>query len=104
MSAIEPAGFAFAAMLAMGAAAFLMRALGFWLMGRMTMTPRAQRMLEALPGSIVAATVLPIVARSGAAATIAILVALAFMVVRRNELLAVAAGVTAAALARGLGI
>lgn len=104
MSAIEPAGLAFAAMLAMGVAAFLMRALGFWLMGRMTMTPRVQRMLEALPGSIVAATVLPIVTRNGAAAAIAIAVALAFMIARRNELLAVAAGVTAAALARGLGI
>ena len=104
MSAIEQGAWAFAAMLAMGVAAFLMRALGFWLMGRMTLTRRVERMLEALPGSIVAATVLPIVARSGAVAAIAVGVALVFMILRRNELLAVAAGVTAAALARGLGI
>lgn len=104
MSTTELTGIAFAAMLAMGAAAFLMRAIGFWLMGHVTMTPRVQRMLEALPGSIVAATVLPIVARNGAVAALAIAVALAVMILRRNELLAVTAGVTAAAIARAAGL
>jgi len=103
MSASELSGVALAAMLAMGAAAFLMRAIGFWLMGRVALTPRVHRMLEALPGSIVTATVLPIVAKSGPVAVLAIAVALAFMTVRRSELLAVTAGVFAAALARGLG-
>lgn len=104
MSANEFTGLAFLAMLAMGVATFLIRAIGFWLMGRVTLTPRVQRMLEALPGSIVAATVLPIVAKSGAAAVVAISVALVIMILRRNELVAVAAGVTAAAVARGLGV
>lgn len=103
MSASELSGLAFAAMLAMGATAFLMRAIGFWLMGRVTLTPRVQRMLEALPGSIVTATVLPIMAQIGPVAVLAIGVALVFMIVFRSELPAVTAGVVAAALARGLG-
>lgn len=103
MSASELSGIAFAAMLAMGAAAFAMRAVGFWLMGRVALTPRMHRMLEALPGSIVIATVLPIMAQIGPIAVLAIGVALVLMIVLRSELLAVTAGVIAAALARGLG-
>jgi uncharacterized membrane protein len=103
MSASDLSGLAFAALLAMGATAFLMRAAGFWLMGRVALNSRMHRMLEALPGSIVAATVLPIIAQIGPVAALAVGVALAFMIVLRSELLAVAAGVIAAALTRGLG-
>ena len=104
MSAADTSALAVLALLAMGGATFLLRAGGFWLMGRVTLTPRVQRMLEALPGSIVAATVLPIVAKSGPAGFVAVAVALAVMILLRSELLAVAAGVAAAALARSAGI
>ena len=50
-----------AAILAMALATYAMRAGGFWLMGHVPPSPRLRRMLEALPGSVVAATVLPIV-------------------------------------------
>ena len=92
------------AILVMAAATVLMRSGGFWLMGRVPLTPRVRRMLEALPGSIVAAIVLPIVARIGPAAFLAVVAAAAVMVFRRNELLAVVVGVGAAVAARAAGL
>jgi uncharacterized membrane protein len=83
---------------------YLLRAAGFWVMAHVPLTRRTQRMLEALPGSIVAATVLPIVARSGPAAAIAVTAAAGVMVWRGNSFLAVAVGVVAAALLRAAGI
>ncbi len=104
MSAPELPPSSLLAILVMAAATLLIRASGFWLMGHVTLTPRVHRMLEALPGSIVAATVLPIVANSGPVAMVAVAAALATMILRRNDLLAVAAGVVVAALARAMGI
>ena len=49
-----------AAILTMAAATYAMRAGGFWLMGHVPLTARVRRMLEALPGSVVVATVLPL--------------------------------------------
>jgi uncharacterized membrane protein len=73
-------------------------------MAHVPLTKRTQRVLEALPGSIVAATVLPIVARSGPAAGIAVAAAAGVMILRGNSFLAVAVGVAAAALVRALGM
>jgi uncharacterized membrane protein len=81
-----------------------MRATGFWVMAHVPLTRRTQRMLEALPGSIVAATVLPIVARSGLAAAIAVAAAAGVMMLRGNGFLAVAVGVATAALLRAAGV
>jgi uncharacterized membrane protein len=102
MSALEP--LVIAALLVMAGATLLMRAGGFWVMGRVPLTPRVRRMLEALPGSIVAAIVLPVVAKIGPAAALAVAAAAAVMVLRRNEFLAVAAGVAVAVLARSAGV
>jgi uncharacterized membrane protein len=102
MSALEP--LVIAALLVMAGATLLMRAGGFWVMGRVPLTPRVRRMLEALPGSIVAAIVLPVVAKIGPAAALAVAAAAAVMVLRRNEFLAVAAGVAVAILARSAGV
>ena len=102
MSALEP--LVIAALLVMAGATLLMRAGGFWVMGRVPLTPRVRRMLEALPGSIVAAIVLPVVAKIGPAAGLAVAAAAAVMVLRRNEFLAVAAGVAVAILARSAGV
>jgi len=87
----------------MALATYPMRAGGFWLMGRVPLTPRVRRILEALPGAVVMATVVPILAREGVAALAAILAALAVTLVRRNEFLALAAGVAAGAAARAAG-
>ena len=102
MDAIRALDLNLVAIVAMAAATLLMRALGFWLMGYVPLTARVRRMLEALPGSIVVAAVLPIAAKSGPVVMIAIAAALAAMIARRNELLAMAAGVAVAALARSI--
>jgi uncharacterized membrane protein len=93
----------YSAFLGMAAATYLMRAGGFYLMGHVPLTPRVRRMLEALPGSIVAATVLPLVANSGAA-MLAVLAVGAAMIMRRNEFLAVAVGMAVAAGLRAIGL
>jgi len=92
------------AIIAMAAMNYLMRAAGFWVMAQVPLTRRTRGMLEALPGSIVAATVLPIVARSGPAAAIAVAAAAAVMIWRGNSFLAVAVGVATAALLRAAGV
>jgi uncharacterized membrane protein len=93
-----------AALAVMAAITFLMRAGGYWLMGRVPLTPRVRRMLEALPGSIIAAIVLPIVARIGVVAALAVVAAALVMAWRRNELLAVTAGILVAVAARAAGL
>jgi branched chain amino acid efflux pump len=88
------------AILAMGAVTYAMRAGGYWLMAHVPLTARVRRMLDALPGTVVVATVLPIVVREGAPAALAIAAAGAAMLIRRNDFLAVMAGMAAAAAAR----
>ena len=102
MSAPDP--LILAALLVMAAITLLMRAGGYWLMGRVPLTPRVRRMLEALPGSIIAAIVLPLAARIGPVAFLAVAAAAAVMAWRRNELLAVAAGILVAVAARAAGM
>ena len=92
-----------AAILAMAAATYLTRTGGFWLMAHVPLTARLRRMLEALPGAVIAATVLPIMVKSGAPAALAVAAALLTMLARRNEFLAVAAGIAVAAAARLAG-
>src|SRR4051812_41009492 len=91
------------AILAMAVATYAMRAGGFWLMGRVTLTARLQRMLEALPGSVVAATVLPIVVHDGVPALLAIAAAGTVMLFRRDNLSAVVTGMIVAAAVRAAG-
>jgi uncharacterized membrane protein len=83
--------------LAMAAATYPMRAGGFWIMGRVPLTPRIRRMLEASPGAVIVATILPIIAREGLPAALAVLVGGAVMLIWRRDYLAVAAGMVAAA-------
>lgn len=88
------------AIMAMAAATYLTRWAGYWLMAHVPLTRRVRRMLEVLPGAIMAATVVPLVAKAGLAALLAVMVALAAMIIRRNEFLAVGLGLATAALAR----
>jgi uncharacterized membrane protein len=94
---------AFVAILVMTLATYGMRAGGYWLMQRVTLTPRLRRMLEALPGSVVVATVLPIIVHDGPVAALAIAAAGVAMLIRRNDLLAVLTGMAVAAAARAAG-
>jgi uncharacterized membrane protein len=97
-----PAG-AYIAILAMAVATYLCRISGVVMMGFIPLTPRVRRGLAALPGSIVVATVLPLIERLGLAAGLALLAAVASMVIRRSELLALVVGMSAVSLARAYG-
>ena len=92
------------AIAAMAVATYLCRAAGVVLMSRVRLTPAVERALRALPGSIVVATVLPIIIKAGAAAILGLTVALLVMSVARNELLALLAGLLAVSAARALGV
>jgi uncharacterized membrane protein len=92
------------AILAMGIAAFVTRVSGYWLMGRIPMTKRVRRGLEVLPGAILVSLVVPVVAKAGIVAAIAVAVALLSMIVKRNEFIAVGLALAAASLARAAGL
>lgn len=89
-----------AAILAMAATTYPMRAGGYWLMGKIALTPRVRRMLEASPGAVIVATILPLLTREGLPAALAIVAAGAAMYFFRRDYLAVAAGMALAAAAR----
>ena len=91
------------AIIAMAVATYLCRAAGVVLMSRVRLTPAVERALRALPGSIVVATILPIIIKAGAAAILGLAAALVVMSVARNELLALLAGLLAVSAARALG-
>ena len=91
------------AILAMALATFIARISGYWLMGHIPVTRRMRRGLEILPGAIMAATVVPIVAKVGVAALCAVIVALISMTLRRNEFVAVGFALATAALVRAYG-
>lgn len=93
-----------AAILGMTAVTFAWRAGGFWLMGLVPLTPRVRRGLEALPGAVIVATVVPLTVNSGPAAALAIGTVIAARAILGNEFLALALAVGAAAGARALGL
>lgn len=99
----DPLGF-FALLATMTLVVYATRAGGFWLIGRVTMGRRLQRMLKALPGAVIAATVAPIVLTGGVSAWLAVVAAALTMIALRNDFAAVLAGVAVAALARGAGL
>jgi uncharacterized membrane protein len=99
----DPLGFA-AALVAMTLTVYLSRAGGYWLIGRFRIGPRLRRMLDALPGAIIAASLAPILLHGGWRAALAMAVAAATMVVLRNDFAAVLAGVAVAAGAFAVGL
>ena len=104
MTPIESADFGvLAAIAAMAVATYAMRAGGFWMMNHVPPSARLRKMLEALPGSVIVATVLPIVVRDGVTAVLAIGAAIAVMLVARRDILAVVAGMSVAAAIRAMG-
>ena len=103
LSAHDPWAFA-GIVLAMTAAVYLTRISGFWLIGRFTIGARLRRMLDALPGAIIAATVAPLLVHGGFAGLAAVIGALAAMLALRNDFAAVLAGMAAAALVRFAGL
>jgi len=105
MKPIESVDFGLlAAIAAMAVATYAMRAGGFWMMRHVPLSARMRKMLETLPGSVIVATVLPIVVRDGITAMLAIGIAMAVMLLVRRDILAVIAGMAVAASARAFGL
>lgn len=102
MSESDPFGF-IAVIVVMGLAAYLMRAGGYWLIGRIVIGARLRRMLDALPGAVIASTVVPLALKGGTSALLAVAAAGVTMLIVRNDFAAVLVGVAVAALARAGG-
>jgi uncharacterized membrane protein len=83
---------------------YLCRVSGVALMSRVKVTARVERALRALPGAIVLATITPLTASAGLPAWMALAAALSVVMLRGHELLALAAGLGAATLARAFGL
>jgi uncharacterized membrane protein len=98
----DPVGFG-AMLAAMTAAVIVCRVGGYWLLGRFTIGPRLRRMLDALPGAVIASTTAPILLTGGVSGWLAVLAAAATMIAVRNDFAAVVAGVAIAAAARAGG-
>ena len=94
---------AYVAIAAMALATYLCRISGVVLMAYIPLTPHVRRGLAALPGSIVVATVLPLVERLGPAAGLALAAAVVSMIVSRSELVALIVGMAVISAARALG-
>lgn len=92
-----------AAILAMAAATYMVRFAGYWIMSRVPLTPFVRSALEALPGAIIVATVVPLAVRGGLSAWIGIAATAAVMIVVRKDIAALAAGMGAVIAARALG-
>ncbi len=103
MIASDPYGYA-GLLAGMMIAVFAMRAGGYWLLGRIYVGARLYRMLDALPGIVIAAIVAPILVRDGLGAVCAVLAATLTMKFVRNDFAAVIAGIAVAALARAAGL
>ncbi len=88
---------------AAAAVTMLTRVAGFWMMGQVTLTPRVMRMLEALPGSVVAALIMPVILKEGLSAAVAMGAVALFMIWRRNEFIALACGIAVIAGMRAMG-
>jgi uncharacterized membrane protein len=103
MIASDPLGF-FVLLAAMTLVVYATRAGGFWLIGRVTIGRRLQRVLEAMPGAVIAATVAPILLHGGVSALLAVIAAALTMIALRNDFAAVVAGVGVAAIVRAFGV
>jgi uncharacterized membrane protein len=93
---------AFLVIAAMAAITVLTRVGGLWLMASVTLTPRVERALDALVGSVLIALIAPAVVEGDAGAKLAVVVAVAITWLTGRALLALFAGAAAAAALRAL--
>jgi uncharacterized membrane protein len=95
---------AIVAIMAMVAATYATRVAGFWMMGHVAITPRVRRMLDALPGCVLAAILAPLIWRSGIPAAAGVAAAAGLMLLWRNEFVAVFVAIAVVALLRAAGL
>jgi uncharacterized membrane protein len=98
----DPLGF-IAMLAAIAAAVTVCRIGGYWLIGRFTIGTRVRKILNALPGAVIASTIAPILFTGGVSAWVALLAAALTMIAARNDFAALAAGVAVAAGVRAAG-
>lgn len=91
------------AIAAMTLVTFLCRIAGVVVMSRVRITPRIERGLRALPGSIILATILPVVIDNGWPAMIALAAAIMAMAVTRIDIVGLVAGLGTLAIIRAFG-
>ncbi|HMO28453.1 AzlD domain-containing protein [Enterovirga sp.] len=89
---------------AMALATYLCRVGGVLIMSRVRLTPVIERALAALPGSIVAATVVPLAVKAGPAAMASVAAAVLVTRLAHSEFAALAAGLALAIALRAAGI
>lgn len=66
---------------------------GYWLMGRVTLSPRMEAGLAYLPGAVITALVVPSMLEAGAPGVFGVAVVAGCMRIRPNLLLAMTAGI-----------
>lgn len=88
----------------MAAVTYALRAGGYWIMGRVPISARARRGLEALPGAIIVSTILPIALQGGLAVGLCLIVAAAAQIGLKKEYVAVFFAAAAAAALRAGGL
>lgn len=90
--------------LAMAAATMAVRFAGYWIMASVPLTPFVRAALEALPGTIIIATIVPLAMREGLDAWLGIAAAAGVMIVTRKDIAALVAGLAVVAGARLFGL
>ena len=91
------------AIVVMSVATYGCRVAGVVLMRHIRLTPAIERALAALPGAIVAATVVPLALRSGPVAVAGIAAGILTMALIHKEIVALLVGLAIVAGARALG-
>lgn len=91
------------AIAAMTLVTFLCRIAGVVLMSRVRITPRIERGLRALPGSIILATILPVVIDNGLPAILALTAAILAMAVTRIDIVGLLVGLGTLSIIRAFG-
>lgn len=81
------------AIVLMAVVTYAMRAGGYWIMGRVTLSPKVAAMLAYLPGAVLTSLVVPAVLEEGLPGVFALIATAVVMRWRGNLLLAMLAGI-----------
>jgi uncharacterized membrane protein len=90
------------AILLMGIVTYALRAGGYWLMGRVTISPRMEGALAYLPGAVITALVVPSALEAGVPGIVGVGAVALVMWKRPNLLLALVAGIGTVVLSRNV--
>lgn len=98
-----PESVSLAAIIGMALVTYATRTAGFWAMRWMPQTPRVEAWLRQIPGAVLVSIIAPMAAASGWPERLALAVAAVTMLVTRQDLIAIIAGVATVAVLRGIG-